>query len=128
MNEEQTIEANKTIAEFMGATACKLQVKPIGVVDAYECEEWKLPIDEIEYHSSWDWLMPVVEQIEKLHDGIFSFFIVQSECDIAFSKSYKENGDDWDAPNFAQKKGDKLISTWSAVIEFIKWYKNQSVL
>ena len=101
---------NKLIAEFMGL-----------LVDGKQCLVYPHWL-EMEYYSSWDWLMPVVEKIEKLHDGVFSFFIVQTECDIALSSPCKENGDDWYAPNFAQKKGDKLISTWSAVVEFIKWY------
>lgn len=27
-------------------------------------------INDLKYHSSWDWLMPVVEKIEQVHEGV----------------------------------------------------------
>ncbi len=26
--------------------------------------------DDLEFHASWDWLMPVVEAIERVHEGV----------------------------------------------------------
>ena len=55
------MENNKLIAEFMGLDSFKdslatLHQGKINVdVDVYE---------QAQYHTSWDWLMPVVEKIE----------------------------------------------------------------
>lgn len=125
MEQTEIIEGNKLIADFMGWHYNKSgqwsRKEDFVIIDGEEySEKWERLL---KFHTSWDWLMPVVEKIESLHDSVFSFFIVQDECDIALSSSYKENGEDWDAPNFAQRKGNKLLSTWSAVVDFIKWYQ-----
>ena len=78
---------NKLIAEFMG-------VKP--------------PL-YMEYHTSWDWLIPVVEKIESLGyvftiqggKAEYGEMISETQCFIA---------------------EDKLSSTYQAVVEFIKEY------
>jgi len=46
---------NKLIAEFMG-----YEVHPV-----YEDER-----HDLQYHTSWDWLMPVVEKIEQVNEGV----------------------------------------------------------
>jgi len=122
LSPDEILNGNKLIADFTGVK--------IGV-DKYSCRMGCYePLQEkhLNYHKEWGWLMPVVEKIEKLDNCNFSFFIVQTECDIAFSSEYKDNGDDYYAPSFAQKKGDKLISTWCATVEFIKWWNEENAV
>ena len=70
MDKQLTIEeGNKIIAEFMGAVPCKVWLKSIGDEDGYECEKYKLPTSELEYHSSWDWLMPACHKWDCLTDA-----------------------------------------------------------
>lgn len=108
---------NELIAEFMGATKCQLMIKSIGLVDAYECEEWKVPTEEMLYEVSWDWLMDVVEKIENIiKDGFtpYSVEIEFNECVI------KDSSDGFGISYF---EGDtKIQATYKAVVEFIKWY------
>ena len=58
---------NKLIAEFMGMDSFKdslasLHQGKINVdVDVYE---------QAQYHTSWDWLMPVVDKIEQVNEGV----------------------------------------------------------
>lgn len=116
MTREEIIQSNKLIAEFMG-----YYEDGIYWTDGnHKCGE-----GGFKYHESWDWLMPVVENIETLRDGCFSFFIVQDECDTAFNSSTDEKGNDWDAPNFKQSKGDKLKSVYACVGQFINWYNTK---
>ena len=49
-------EPNKLIAEFMGY---------VFVNGVYESPKDEFHIDEMLYHTSWDWLMPVVEFIKQ---------------------------------------------------------------
>ena len=60
-------KTNKLIAEFMGIESFKdslasLHQGKISVdVDLYE---------QAQYHTSWDWLMPVLEKVEQVNEGI----------------------------------------------------------
>ena len=54
------MKSNKLIAEFMGIVYPKLD--NVIVIDNVVTKE-----DELQYHSSWDWLMPVVENC--YHNG-----------------------------------------------------------
>ncbi len=88
---------NKMIAEFM-------QIKNTGL-SIYAPSEYK-------YHTSWDWLMPVVEKIQKLYE----------EC-MDYNNQMPED--------YYYKVLDKGISTpreiiYKAVVEFIKQYNNNS--
>ena len=49
------IDANKLIAEFMGIVYPKLD--DVIVIDNVVIKE-----NELQYHTSWDWLMPVIQK------------------------------------------------------------------
>jgi len=91
-------------------------------------------IDDLQYHSSWDWLMPVVEKIESLTnnlkpDGIRLQVCIESrvgssqeepdwiqQCYITFNQHAK----------FRVQGFDKKEVTWKCIILFIKWYNTQN--
>tara|TARA_R110002020_G_scaffold9539_2_gene37455 strand:- start:12810 stop:13070 length:261 start_codon:yes stop_codon:yes gene_type:complete len=82
-------ECNKLIAEFM-----EYEVHPI-----YEDERF-----DLHYHTSWDWLMPVANEIIKSRD---------------------EQNADWDLTDLKyalQTTNIELV--YNAVVEFIKEYNN----
>lgn len=69
----EIIEGNKAIAEFMGCYGSTFwaggeEVYRYGFKDTHITERWDESKFETEtpYHSSWDWLMPVVEKIAKI--------------------------------------------------------------
>lgn len=103
MNTEQS---NKLIAEFMGGVQItKEQPNPYweGVPDGGQY----LDTPNLKYHSSWDWLMPVVEKCLQRHDAIIDGReIIDTPCvDI-----------------IEGLKSVSISETHQAVIEFIKWY------
>ena len=80
----KTIETNKLIAEFMGGTLSSVpnlinlpQTRGDANIHSVKGSEM-LPngtysvhrLNELKYHSSWDWLMPVVERIEQVIQGV----------------------------------------------------------
>jgi hypothetical protein len=76
----------------------------------------------IKYHTSWDWLMPVVEKIENF-----------GNCDIQIHSHIFyinfENGN-YKKDFHRYENLTKLEMVWLAVVEFIKWYdetKNTNV-
>jgi len=52
---------NKLIAEFMGLSHCSEGWITIPYHAREEVAEEEI-VDELQYHTSWDWLMPVVEK------------------------------------------------------------------
>lgn len=131
--QEQILEGNKLIAEFMGA---ELMSDTSLIDDDPKMKYWmyKDPIhhksrihaaDKIRYHTSWDWLMPVVEKIEGIEvDG--------------YNGAWKLNLDPWEVQfiDYTDESHDSVVSitrsdfdtlieaTWQAVVQFIQWFNN----
>lgn len=86
-----------------------------------------LNVKDLIYHTSWDWLMPVVEKIENL--GYSTFTSVLSDhlgkgkhMFIFKVKFFDELGVDY---HEAFSFNGKIEATYEAVIEFITWWKNE---
>jgi len=106
MTQEQILEGNKVIAEFMGK---KLPT-----------DEYVIPIDgelnlcywvdELRFHSSWDWLMPVVRKIVE--------YCINESDDAFMSDEYT---------SILETVSLAVIEdSFKVVVEFIKCYNNQS--
>lgn len=111
-----TEEKNRMIAEFMGIKVHELDVPHI--------------LEDTKYHTSWDWLMPVVEKIEWGLGNGENFWIKVSKIDGEHSYipyvyySGHDNGKPFDITlhNYFESK---LDATYQAVIQFIEWYNKQ---
>lgn len=115
-----TTENNKLIAEFMGDKK----------VNSISIEEFiKIPSEErfqyngwfaedLQYHSDWNWLMPVVEKIEHIENADFVVYINVECCKITARETY---------PNLViiETAKTKIEATYKAIVEFIKWYNQQ---
>ena len=91
------MEDNKLIAEFMGYD------------DTGHLCQW-------EYHTSWDWLMPVVDKIESFEDenrcAKYNVNMLQCWVEIINNDTSEE---------IVEAEGiNKLQATYKAVVEFIK--------
>ena len=91
------MEDNKLIAEFMGLPKEKVGLKQ-EVIYGLNQDDWYTP-DNLNYHLSWDWLMPVVQKIEQDCEGV-----PQEMLNISLYSDIKE--------------------VYNAVIEFIKNQNN----
>jgi|TARA_R110002073_G_scaffold100964_1_gene229626 hypothetical protein len=134
---------NKLIAEFMGY---KVVDKP-KVVNGENFFEY---IDEngnytycnslLKYDISWDdWLMPVVDKIEREHKANFrikctwneftEYSIHQVIVNIEQGEMSKDKSCIYDSKKIYDYIGDavkcKREATYNAVVEFIKTYKNK---
>lgn len=94
-------ENNKMIAEFMG-----LAPNECGV---YQTKRGPYHLENLSYHTSWDWLMPVVEKCWKIineFETIFDKVIFKYRFDYMVYADLKES--------------------YEAIVEFINEYnKNQ---
>jgi len=132
------ISGNKVIAEFMGYRFYDKQTDPIWPGWRKEWKkEWenkKRNIDDdvflckrhrdLKYHSSYDWLMPVVQRIEDLGYYVkVSGFSGSTDLEI----SEKGLGLNLICQNFIGVSGaeSKIDVIWLGVVDFIRYYKKQ---
>ena len=90
-----TQDNNKLIAEFMGITPNEAGVYHVSKHKGYDLEN-------LNYHTSWDWLMPVVGKIK---DTSYRF--------------YRKEIDDIDNVLTCDLRIEKL---YQAVVEYIKYH------
>jgi hypothetical protein len=117
---------NELIAEFRG-------LPRTGEPDSksFVTRKGNTHLNSLEYHTSWDWLMPVVEKIQdveivknRVKRTAANVQIFYKACFIEYSPD-EESGDD-NGEFKIQTKGDtKLEAVYKAVVEFIKWYNSQ---
>lgn len=105
---EDIIAGNKLIAEFMGLKAYHdPEINWYLVPDGYSTHlthNWSEPL----FHSSWDWLMPVLEKIEKISkDGKFHQYWNNAESDIRIFH-------------------EPIDKTWRIAVQFIQWYNTKT--
>jgi hypothetical protein len=115
MNQQEIIEGNKLIAEFMS-----IELFNHPTYGLMSCEEEHLDDQgcptRLSYNLSWDWLMPVVEEIEELGN---SFNINYIYC-------YLENSN---GKKITDTTGtSKIEAVWLATIKFIKWYNGNKTI
>lgn len=119
MTQKQILEGNKLIAIFMEFE----YLEPIGVNGN---KQHKLrPIfnsdfpNSLKYHFSWDWLMPVVEKIEKTNrynEYYPDMVTIWKDCCVI------SDGNNGNELVRIYSGTTKIEAVWLATINFIKWY------
>jgi len=132
---ENTIENNRLIAEFMGAESQADIIDSdvleydmfgcIGMANTFQdinAKHFYHP-EEMRFHDSWDWLMPVVEKIESIEDenrcAKYNVNVFQCFVDIVYSNN--NEGEEIVVVD-GQSRRDAI---YKAVVKFIEWYNNQ---
>ena len=141
MKEKEIIEGNKLIAEFMGSsfkTYKKGHIRKDSVTVCYFDDGMSpfsggVSIENLKYHASWDWLMPVVEKIANIptlyEHGLFKYMVdveLNPITGIKIEDMYKRNFDFEEEEGFVfeEYKFSFIENIWLACIEFIKWYNS----
>ena len=119
MTPEEILKGNRLIAEFMDLDVL------YGDYVLHESAE-KGKATKMKYHSSWDWLMPVVDKIESLTDGTKTclyWFEITPSFVLLYSHPQLEK-----IPDFEIKveNNNKLEAVWNGVVRFIEWYNQQN--
>lgn len=106
MTEQEILDGNKLIAEFMGAKPCKQHPNTqlfltIKNNKNSSLQYWHL----LKYHKSWDWLIPVI-------DKIYSSDYYLDYCLSNLGQF-----------NYGIHINTKFISsTFESVVKYLKWY------
>lgn len=155
MTNKEIIEGNKLIAEWFGYVTDGNENPRFYVEDHLECivngidywettdEEWSswLYPKQMKFHSSWDWLMPVIDKIESLegsnpfkdnpkvklqgdHIEIFWYATFRGKC--IFWKDYM--GIDGNSYSHLAQEESRILAVFKAIIEFINWYNEHNNL
>lgn len=121
MTQEEIKEGNKLIAEFMGGELLEgRQDNVYWFNKGHHLLEYRKAINRhaFKYHSSWDWLMPVVEKIESLGYG---FTVDPWGIEIIEYISGNENS----IVKFDRTDDEpKMEQYYYSVNKFIKWYNS----
>lgn len=105
----ETLERNKLnrlIAEFMGFKMVVTDYHGINIIESPEGKTFDL--HGLKYHSSWDWLIPVIDRITSMNeyykyiDAVSGQFETKIEINTRFIERTHED-----------------------VIDFITWYNKQ---
>lgn len=111
--EKEIIEGDKLIAVFANEDQ-KIDQRSFWItVPGKEMKHWVNDRD-LKYHSSWDWLMPIVEKIER--DYEMTFHISGKLVSVLSNDGI---GYEWNGSNIEYSK---ILSVWYSVVDFIKWY------
>jgi hypothetical protein len=108
-------ESNRQIAEFMAEPISEYKDESDNIwIQALRGSD--SAIEAAKYHTSWDWLMPVVEKIEK--ETPFTFNISRSQVWLA-DENYRMTAI---GERIAVEADSKIEAVYLAVVQFIKWY------
>mgnify|MGYP003115542317 CR=1 FL=1 len=109
------MKENKLIAEFMGSEWHKAWFKDVCIISPSNIS--------YKFHSSWDWLMPVVERIRGLEEGMLVERIdIMPNDGVAIHYSHPPKMIVVDT----SKRVNTLNATYQAVVEFIKQLNKES--
>ena len=97
---------NKIIAEFMGLTE-PFELPQFGTIRPDGEFKTEFNTHQLKYHTSWDWLMPVVEKIKIL--------VMEDDSDELY------NSEEWDNITHTLVQIE-IKSVYQAVVEFINEY------
>jgi hypothetical protein len=117
MTPQEIIEGNQLLAEFMGYVNTTPTDPDFNIYENSSGE--MLEAMSVKYHSSWDWLMEVVEKIESLG---FYFNIKKNHVVVA-----RDNKDTRDNEMIHSEWGDqsKIERVFQCAVAFVK-YCNQN--
>jgi len=114
---KEETEDNMLIAEFMGN-----KMNGVFYISGYDANfptQRLVHPNDLEYHESWDWLIPVVDKIR------------DNNCIVSIRFNRQINTTNTHISCFENKwlkdiniSGVGIESTYKSVIEFIKWYNS----
>jgi hypothetical protein len=116
MRKREILKNNKLIAKFMGHYQPKKGF--LHFKEGFTNQYVENNLQDIQYHSSWDWLMPVVIKIGKVHYGPEREFLISSALKTINDVSVRafHNG------SVPFNVMNTLEDVYKGVVEYIKWY------
>lgn len=125
LTNEEILEGNKLIATFMDAEIFGIKEtgdNPLRAIftplrfDAAIKAGYNL---QMSYHSSWDWIMPVIDEIESKNGCSYKVTLMYAFASVTDISQHGE-------PYIIRSIGHTRITTaYNLVVKFINWYNQQ---
>jgi hypothetical protein len=113
---EEILEGNKLIAQFMG------DYFDTGLEPSYYIrynQEYKL--EDSQFHSSWDWIMPVVDKINGMGKA-YSFAIFKTYVSLTVEKGGKVFKDySFAFSEYITTEQTGKQAAFKLIVKFVKW-------
>lgn len=119
MTSQEIERGNRIVAEFMEIPKCDR---------CDDCGSYKFGSGQyyspakMEYHSSWDWLVPVYRKINEIHKVYIDKVAPQFQG-VTWTTEMSEKW--W--PAYAATRDLDLQKLWTAIVKFLEWYNSQQV-
>ncbi|SHG43075.1 hypothetical protein SAMN05443144_12822 [Fodinibius roseus] len=107
MQQEEINKGSRLIENIMGSTIKIAQENVKDIPLAF------LSVEDMKFHQSWKWMMPVVIKIEE--DLGYPVMIRGKSCTISAD----------DDTVFEYERDTKLEAIWQAVVNFLEWHEQQ---
>jgi len=130
MEQEEINKGNKLIAEFMGTNkqpdridSDVYEYELYGILECIndgENEQHFFTPDQMLFHTSWNWLMPVVQKIDQTGASVI---IGRMFCEIKYINPLNQN-QTFDVRIASGVKRNAIVG---AVTEFINWYNERKI-
>jgi hypothetical protein len=118
MKKEEILSANKLIAVFLGGKI----VRENGLIFINGITGGQQTPMGLKYHSSWDWIMPVIDKIESVDNFAYKVIL---HYGIGFISDSSKHGE----PVICRKTGGtRLETTYKLAVDFIIWYNKKSCI
>lgn len=137
---ENSIELNKYYFDTVNQKMFKCTRTAFPLVIVQDTKEYysaninnckEVLFDDLKYNSDWNWLMEVVQKIEKLsiNEDLYSFYVGISTVGTLIQPKTKLNypNNDCGGINERFEGGSKIENTYNACVEFVKWYNEQNL-
>jgi len=123
-NVDNMVENNILIALFMG---WRIDNSFPDKYRVYRGPTGGLELDTtFKYHTSWEWLMPVIDKIENLDVGDDYYrdvFVIMKKSTCKIYVQVNSINDKYAYEEYYHK-GSFIENTYKGVVDFIKWYNN----
>ena len=125
MTQEEILEGNKLIAQFMGS---KLKGESLlSINKILQQDELWLPLhgittfSRLKYHSSWDWLFPVLEKIWSITGSrnLFYFNLEELAPDLKIPWFYNPKH------TIENQFSSTIEEVYSLIVSFIEYYNEK---
>ena len=126
MKDNNVAEGNKLIAEFMGMSSYTTEYDTF-YKKGQGCtpENYNYHELHLEYHTSWDWLMPVVEKIDSLGYSTTIASDMRKGITDRYCAEVIKPEKITETLLYKYHPTSKIEAVWLAIVEFIKWYNSQ---
>lgn len=107
MTQEEINKGSRLIEDIMGSTI-KIEQE-----DVKDIPLAFLAVEDMKFHESWKWLMPVVIKIEE--DMGHAVVIAGKSCMIEVDED----------TSFSNEADTKLKAVWQTIVDFLEWKQDE---